>query len=525
MVRAQVVLDETWTLSVAGQTVQVNPDGSFQIPNIAAPDQFGAGGPGTRPDFLSDDFLRLIGFSTVDGVTRYVFSEPFQIRQGEPYVISDLTLTLTPPPFPESIRAIPDVPTLTQIGETTQLRVTGTLIDGSTMDLTPRTAWTVYRTSNPEIATVDSDGVVTAVSPGMVFITAMNEAAIAVAQVDISLGDPLTTVTGVVLDESGQPAAGVTVSLIGVAGSAVTDAQGRFSIPGVATSFGIPGAIARTTGADPVFGVANSPVVVAGGFTDAGIITVASCVSLGIDCVDTDNDCLPDSVETALGLNPNIPDTDGDGVFDGEEDNDDDGLTNCAEVIQGTDPGRADTDGDGLGDGQEALVLGTDPTRQDTDGDGLDDNEEIALQTNPLARDTDLDFWNDESEVTGGSDPLNADSIPALFVVSLPPTSIGLPTFAGTEGFAVNITVASPPVAVGLPVFDITGAFGIATTIAQPPVSVGLPKFDDASGFGAGTTVANPPVSVGLPAFDDASGLGAGTTVAQPPVDIELTDP
>jgi hypothetical protein len=522
---AQITLDETWTLSVAGQTVQVNPDGSFVISNIAAPDQFGPGGPGTRPDFLSDDFLRLIGFSTVDGVTRYVFSEPFQIQQGEPFVITELTFTLTPPPFPESIRVVPEIPTLTEIGETTQLTVTGTLIDGSQMDLTPRTSWTTYRTSNPDIATVDPDGLVTAVNEGMVFLAAMNEAATSVAQVDISLGDSLTTVTGYVLDENGQPAVGITVTLIGVAGSAVTDAEGRFSISGVATSFGIPGAIARTTGADPVFGLANSPTIVAGGFTDAGIITVASCVDLGIDCTDTDNDCLPDSVEIALGLNPIIPDTDGDGVFDGEEDSDGDGFTNCAEVIQRTDPGNPDSDGDTLTDGEEILALGTDPTRRDTDGDGLNDDAEIALLTNPLAPDTDLDSWNDESEVTGESDPLDANSTPRLFVVSEPSTSMSLPTFAGIAGLAVNITVASPHVAIGLPEFDSENAFGVGTTVSSPPLSIGLPKFDDQSGLGAGTTVSIPPVSIGLPKFDGASGLGAGTTIAQPLLDIELTNP
>ena len=76
---ASAQLDETWTVSVNGQTVQVNSDGSFRIPNIAAPDQFGAQGPGSAPDFLSDDFLRVFGVSTAGGVTRYATSESFQI--------------------------------------------------------------------------------------------------------------------------------------------------------------------------------------------------------------------------------------------------------------------------------------------------------------------------------------------------------------------------------------------------------------------------------------------------------------
>ena len=65
---AMAQLDETWTVSVNGQTVQVNSDGSFRIPNIPAPDQFGVSGPGSPPDFLSDDFLRVVGVSTAGGV-------------------------------------------------------------------------------------------------------------------------------------------------------------------------------------------------------------------------------------------------------------------------------------------------------------------------------------------------------------------------------------------------------------------------------------------------------------------------
>src|SRR5439155_7357534 len=133
-VELQAQLDETWTLTIAGQTVQANPDGSFRIPNVTAPDLFGAAGPGSRPDFLSDDPVRLTGFSTKNGVTHYVFSEPFRIRSGEVFSFSDedLTFTDTPPLFPESILAVPDAPTLTALGQTTQMRVTATLHGGAT---------------------------------------------------------------------------------------------------------------------------------------------------------------------------------------------------------------------------------------------------------------------------------------------------------------------------------------------------------------------------------------------------------
>ena len=83
-------LDETWTLTVNGQTVQANPDGSFKISNIAAPDSSPA-------DFLSDDFLRVVGTRTVDGTTEYVVSPFFQIRQGEVFEIGELQFRGTTP--------------------------------------------------------------------------------------------------------------------------------------------------------------------------------------------------------------------------------------------------------------------------------------------------------------------------------------------------------------------------------------------------------------------------------------------
>jgi len=70
-------LDQTWTLTINGQTVQASPDGSFLIPNISAPDQFGPNGPGTRPDFVSDDYVRVIGHSMAGGRNRYAFSDFF----------------------------------------------------------------------------------------------------------------------------------------------------------------------------------------------------------------------------------------------------------------------------------------------------------------------------------------------------------------------------------------------------------------------------------------------------------------
>src|SRR5688572_9072496 len=89
-----------WTLRIAGQVVTANPDGSFVIPNVQAPDQFGPGGPGTVPDFLSDDFYRIVGSTSENGITLYCFTEFFRIRQNQVYFPTNWTFTAVPPPIP-----------------------------------------------------------------------------------------------------------------------------------------------------------------------------------------------------------------------------------------------------------------------------------------------------------------------------------------------------------------------------------------------------------------------------------------
>jgi hypothetical protein len=71
-----------------------------------------------------------------------------------------------------------------------------------------------------------------------------------------------------------------------------------------------------------------------------------------------------------------------------------------------------DRDHDGLTDALET-ELGTDINTPDTDGDGLTDGEEYwNYGTNPLLADTDDDGYSDFIEIMAGSDPLDPDSIP-----------------------------------------------------------------------------------------------------------------
>ncbi len=168
------------------------------------------------------------------------------------------------------------------------------------------------------------------------------------------------------------------------------------------------------------------------------------------DATDPDGDGLTNAQEFALGTLPLGPDSDGDGLNDGDEvntystdplaadtdgggapdgfevtwslnpldptddagDPDGDGLTNARESQYGTDPTVADTDADGLNDGAEVDTYSTDPTLADTDSDGLQDGAEVnTYATDPLVADTDADGLQDGAEVnTYSTDPLAADT-------------------------------------------------------------------------------------------------------------------
>jgi len=83
---------------------------------------------------------------------------------------------------------------------------------------------------------------------------------------------------------------------------------------------------------------------------------------------------IPDSWAIAHGLDPNDPAM----PF---EDPDHDGLNNLQEFQNGTDPNNPDTDGDGLTDGQEVLIYHTSPVLFSTDGSGIPDGIEVQTGT------------------------------------------------------------------------------------------------------------------------------------------------
>ena len=127
-----------------------------------------------------------------------------------------------------------------------------------------------------------------------------------------------------------------------------------------------------------------------------------------IDYPDSDGDGIADLLESILGTDPNKIDTDDDGLTDYQElnitgtdptdydsvekriadadaDSDGDGVSNLEEIELGTNPQVLDSDDDGLNDGEEVNTYLTDPLLEDTDGDGLTDGFEVRYGLDPLS--------------------------------------------------------------------------------------------------------------------------------------------
>jgi hypothetical protein len=153
---------------------------------------------------------------------------------------------------------------------------------------------------------------------------------------------------------------------------------------------------------------------------------------------DTDSDGMPDGWEInvggSCGMDPRIDDSwydpDGDDLsnlieYMGntdpcdytviEPDADADGLTYPEEISIGTDPTNPDSDDDGLTDGDEYHNLGTSPTNPDSDNDGLEDGYEYnTLGTDPTYWDSDGDALPDGFEVanlSGHTAGMNLDPL------------------------------------------------------------------------------------------------------------------
>jgi hypothetical protein len=145
--------------------------------------------------------------------------------------------------------------------------------------------------------------------------------------------------------------------------------------------------------------------------------------------IDRDFDSKPDDCETtdttllsapgSIWTNTLFPDSDGDGLLDGEEDPG--GCTVMTTTLALTNPRKYDHDGDGFSDGMEVLFMGTDPLDpNDPDPGNPDyadsDNDGLPYYLDP--DDNDPDFDNDRIrdayEFVHGYDPTDPDDYPPV---------------------------------------------------------------------------------------------------------------
>ncbi len=112
---------------------------------------------------------------------------------------------------------------------------------------------------------------------------------------------------------------------------------------------------------------------------------------------DSDYDGTPDGYEAVLFKTaPSNPDSDSNGIADGDEDTDGDGLSNSYEMVLGTSPltaqGTADSDGDGLPDWLESYItywtgVSNPGPWGDADGDGVSNLDEFHARLDPTLPD------------------------------------------------------------------------------------------------------------------------------------------
>ena len=170
---------------------------------------------------------------------------------------------------------------------------------------------------------------------------------------DITATDGNAAALGPTGDASATPG-----SVTGGTSTALLGPDGTYSVTEVAPSNVTVGESGAAPA--PVAAPVSEPAPVA---TDTAVADTAVASDL-----DSDADNYVDAAELEAGLDPYNPDTDGDGVADGDEVN-----------IYFTDPWVWDSDGDGISDGEELFGLLTNPLVWDTDGDGLGDGETVVV--------------------------------------------------------------------------------------------------------------------------------------------------
>lgn len=164
-------LNENCVVSVLNRNVQAKPDGTWVLPNIPA--NFGQ--------------VRARATCVNGGVTTYGQSDFFVIPANGSITLPPIKIGDTTD-IPTRLALTSPTAVLTAVNQTVQLRAQATYSDNRTADVSAASTGTGYVISNPQIATITPNGLVTALRSGVVAIQAANEGSQGVTMLRVELG-------------------------------------------------------------------------------------------------------------------------------------------------------------------------------------------------------------------------------------------------------------------------------------------------------------------------------------------------